>query len=193
MARSAAALVRLALLALALGAHGALAAPPGDIQVAVKIKQGEVTIDLSCFVKASPEEVWAVITDYDHATHFISDLEESKVLSRSERLLVVSQKGKMGVGPFSTTMESTARIELSPFTKLESHTLGGTMRHHHGVTRLVPQEGGTLLVYHADSHPDVWIPPVLGPSLVAHEARERFSQLRAEVLRRINQPNSATP
>ncbi len=99
-------------------------------------------------------------------------------------MLVVSQKGTMGVGPFSTTIESTAEIELTPFTKLESHTVSGTMRAHHGVTKLVPQEGGTLLVYHADSHPEVWIPPVVGRALVAHEARDRFSDLRKEILRR---------
>ena len=158
-------------------------ADPG-IEVAVRMQRREVFVDVSFHVRATPQEAWAVMTDFDHATAFISKLEESVILSRTRDTLVVSQKGSMGWGPFSVPIETVTEMHLTPYEKIQSHLLSGTMKKYETTTRLIADPGGTRIEYHLDSIPDVWLPPLIGRALVEHEARARFSQLVAEILRR---------
>ncbi len=60
-----------------------------------------VAVDVTAFVSATPKEVWSVFTDYQNAARFISNLEQSAVLSRSDDMFVIWQKGKTRLGPFS--------------------------------------------------------------------------------------------
>ena len=154
------------------------------IEVAVRTQRREVFVDVSFHVRAMPQEAWAVMTDFDHATAFISKLEKSVILSRTEDTLVVSQKGTMGWGPFSVPLETVTEIHLTPYVKMQSHLLSGNMKRYDTTTRLIADSDGTRVEYHLDSIPDVWLPPLIGRALVEHEARARFSQLVAEILRR---------
>ena len=54
-----------------------------SVEVSVRIQGDEVIVDVNCYVRVTPQEAWAVITDFDHATRFISKLEKSVVLSRT--------------------------------------------------------------------------------------------------------------
>ena len=162
----------------------AIAAPDKEIEVGVDIKGNEVILDVNCFVRATPQQVWAVVTDYGNASRFISSLEKSEIVSRTDKMLVVSQKGRMGLGPFSVSLETITEIHLTPFERLQSRMLSGSMAYHESTTRLIQEGAGTRIVYHANSNPNVWMPPLIGHALVAHEARERFSQLLDEILRR---------
>jgi hypothetical protein len=155
-----------------------------SVDVAVTIRDHEVIVDMEGYVRVTPQEAWSVMTDYDHATRFISKLEKSVVLSRSNDKIVVSQKGTMGIGPFSVHIETVNEIQLTPFEKMQSHLLSGNMKKSNAVTRLIPDANGTRIVYHLESIPDVWIPPVIGRALVEFETRGRFSELFDEMLRR---------
>lgn len=154
------------------------------IDVDVRILGEEVIVDVSFHVRATPQEAWAVMTDYDHATAFISKLEKSVILSRTEEMLLVSQKGAMGYGPFSLTLETVTEIRLTPFEKMQSRLISGNMKKNDATTRLIPDATGTRIVYHLESIPDVWMPPLIGRALVEFEARARFRQLLDEMLRR---------
>lgn len=155
-----------------------------DIEVQVEIAGDVVHIDTSLHVEATPQEVWAVITDYDNATGFISDLDASRVLSREGDTMRVYQKGKAKFGPFSFPVESVREIRLAPFVSTQSHMVSGSMKRLDVATRLAPEGSGTRLTNHADSIPDFWIPPIVGRMFIAHETRERFRELRDEILRR---------
>ncbi|MSP98476.1 MAG: hypothetical protein EXR29_14915 [Betaproteobacteria bacterium] len=165
------------------GAQVSVAADNG-IDIRVQIKGDEVIVDATCFVSATPREVWAVITDYDSAATYIADLKTSVVLSRANNVLVVSQKGSKGFGPFSVSVETVNEIQLTPFEKTQTRRLSGSMKKFISNTRLVAEKSGTLIVYHAESIPDVWIPPLFGEMLIENETRARFSQLRDEIMRR---------
>ena len=154
------------------------------IRVAVRVQHGEAFVDVDFHVRATPQEVWAVITDYDHATEFISKLQKSVILSRTRDTLLVSQKGIMGWGPFSVPIETVTEIHLTPYEKLESHLVSGNMRKSEAVTRLIADASGTRVVYHLEAIPDVWMPPLIARALVEHETRARFRQLVEEILRR---------
>lgn len=154
------------------------------VDVGVRMQGEEVIVDVNCHVRATPQEAWAVMTDYDHATEFISKLEKSVILSRTADTLVVSQKGRMGYGPFSVPIETVTEIRLTPYDKMQSRLISGNMKRNEATTRLIPDATGTQIVYHLESIPDAWVPPVIGRVMVEFETRARFGQLLDEILRR---------
>jgi hypothetical protein len=125
-----------------------------------------------------------VMTDYDHATDFISKLEKSVVLSRTNETLLVSQKGTMGFGPFSVPIETVTEVLLTPYEKIQGRMLSGNLKKNQSTTRLITDSSGTRVVYHLESIPEVWIPPLIGRAIVEFETRARFRQLVEEILRR---------
>jgi carbon monoxide dehydrogenase subunit G len=155
-----------------------------DIEVRVELEDDLVSIDTSFHVEATPQEAWAVITDYDRAVGFISDLEESRVLTREGDTMRVYQKGKAKFGPFSFPMEWVREIRMAPFESTQSHLVSGNIKRLDVTTRLAPEGSGTRITNHTDSIPDVWIPPLIGRLFIAHETREKFRELRDEILRR---------
>ena len=154
------------------------------IDVAVRIQGEEVFVDANVHVRATPQEAWAVMTDYDHATAFISKLKRSAVLSRSDEMLLVAQKGEMGYGPFSMTIETVSEIRLTPFEEMQSRVISGNMKKSEATTRLIADGSGVRIVFHLESIPEAWIPPLIGRIMIEFEARARFRQLRNEILRR---------
>jgi hypothetical protein len=160
------------------------AGPDEPIDLAVRIQDEQVFVDVNFHVRATPQEAWAVMTDYDHATAFISKLERSAILSRTDDTLLVSQRGRMGYAPFSLTIETVTEVRLTPYEKMQSHMVSGNMKKNESTTRLVAEAGGTRVVYHLESIPQVWLPPLIGRKLVELETRARFRQLREEILRR---------
>lgn len=154
------------------------------IDVAVRVEGNEAIVDVDFHVRVTPQEAWAVMTDYDHATAFISKLEKSVIVSRTNDLLLVSQKGTMGYGPFSLALETVTEIRLTPFEKMQAHLISGNMIKNDATTRLIPDATGTRIVYHMESIPDVWMPPIFGRALVEFETRARFRQLVEEMRRR---------
>ena len=154
------------------------------IDVAVRMQGGEVLVDVNFRVPVTPQEAWAVMTDYDHATEFISKLEKSVILSRTEDTLLVSQKGTMGFGPFSVPIETVTEVRLTPYEGMQGRMVSGNMKKNESTTRLIAEAEGTRVLYHLESIPDVWLPPLIGRALVELETRARFRQLVAEILRR---------
>ena len=155
-----------------------------DIDVNVQIAAGEVHVDVSLYVAASPGEVWAVITDYDHAAEFITDLEFSRVVSRSGDTLQVWQKGKVSYGPFTFPVETLREIELMQRMEMRSRLISGNMKKLVTTTRLTAEGAGTRIVNHAESIPDIWILPIIGKIFIRRETLEKFQQLRNEIMRR---------
>lgn len=176
-------------LLLALGLGVAWPSADGDIEVRVQVEGGVVRVAASLRVDAEPAETWAVMTDFDRMANFISNLKSSRVVSRSGNALVVAQAGQAGVGPLTFKFESTREIRLWPFEGVQSRMLKGNMERFEGITRFVPEAGGTRILYQSESVPGKWIPPVVGPKVIERETREQLSEFRAEILRRKHERN----
>lgn len=159
-------------------------APWQDIDIKVEITGAEVHVDVSILIPATPAEVWAVITDYDRAVQYISDLHFSRVVSRSGDTLQVLQKGTVRVGPFAFPVETLREIQLTPFIETRSHLISGNMKKLVATTRLVAEGTGTRIVNHSESVPDFWVPPFIGKLFIRRETRDKFQQLRIEIVRR---------
>ena len=155
-----------------------------DIEVKVQVSGGNVIVDLSLVVPATRQQVWAVLTDFDHMAGFISNLKESRVVSTLADTMKVFQRGSAKYGPISFAFESTREMKLDPFDKIQSHLISGNMRKMEGTTQLVDEGAQTRIIYHTDSIPGVWIPPIVGKVFIEHEIREQFQQIRDEIIRR---------
>ena len=164
----------------------ALAASNEDgVDIAVSIDGEEVQIDISALVEARPREVWAVFTDFDRMADFVDNLKSSHVIARNDaNHLTVEQQGRAGVGPVSFALDSVREIRMKPFEWIRSRLLSGSMKKFDGITRLSEEGGKTRVSYHSNATSASWIPPVIGRKLIEEQAREQFSQMMQEVLRR---------
>ena len=67
---------------LTFGQASAALSDENDIDVRAS-KEGEmIVVDVDLAVRASQDEVWSVLTDYDHMGQFVANLESSAVISR---------------------------------------------------------------------------------------------------------------
>ncbi len=163
-------------------------AAPGDelppISVQVKKNGDNVTVDASFSVPVPPKLAWEVLTDFGHMSNFISNVTFSSITEQHGNTLQVAQKGAANHGPLSFSFNSIRAIELNPIEKITSHMISGSMKKLDGTTTLRAEGGGTRVVYHADSIPDTYVPPVIGPKFIENETRHQFEEMRIEMLRR---------
>lgn len=158
---------------------------PADNAVVKVQKNGDtVIIDLSITVSVTPQEAWDVLVDFDHMTQFNHNLEISQVLEKNGDQWKVQQKGKTTHGGFSFSFDSVKQVTLKPYESIQSHLLSGTLKKHESLTTLSPDGKGTHIVYHAESISGVWVPPLLGTSVVEDEVRKQFQDMEGEMLKR---------
>lgn len=155
-----------------------------DIDVQVKKVEENVIVDVTFTVLATQQEVWAVLTDFDHMADFVSNLEESKVVSVSGETLIIFQRGAATYGPVSYPFESTREIRLMPFHKIRTHLISGNMRKMEGTTQLINEGEQTRVIHHTDTIPEAWIPLAVGKVFIEHEMREQFHEMRNEIIKR---------
>ena len=155
-----------------------------DIAVSV-VRRGEVIdVDVELFVAASPQEVWNVLTDYDHMAEFVSNVSVSKILSHADEKVEVAQTSHLGVGPFEFKFDNVREIELLPPREIRSTVVRGDMATSTFTTRLIPEGSVTRLVNRGRFLPGRWIPPIIGTAVLESELRKQFGEYRAEILRR---------
>lgn len=173
----------LLLLALATGPVAAADAT-GEIAVRVDIVEDVIRIDAELTIPASVREVWDVLTDFEHAPRFVSNLASSKVLARNGNVVRVAQTGKAGFGPFSFEFKSTREVTLTPFEKLESRMIEGNMKRLRSTTELEAVGKATRLTHHSESVPESLLLLNLGRSVIESETQEHYREILREVLRR---------
>lgn len=159
-------------------------AQENDVAVQVKQNGETIIIDVSFNVSVTPQEAWAVLTDFDRMSSFVSNLESSKVISRNGNVLQVQQKGKAARGMLSFSFESVREIELVPHRSIHTKQITGNLKKLDGMTLLVAENNGTHVTYHGESVPNTWVPPLIGTGFIADEVREQFHEMRVEILKR---------
>ena len=173
-----------AVLALALLPAAGWAAMDKDIEVRVKKNGPEVVVDVDCPVNTSVAVAWEVLTDYDHMSEFLSNVQSSSVQSRDGRMLQVYQTGKATRGLLSISFENLRAVELVPYQEIRSRLISGDMKASAFTTRIV-DDGIVVRIIHSGRYtPKIWVPPVIGPTLIEDETRRHFGELRTEILRR---------
>ena len=162
----------------------AWAAPANDIDVRVQIVEQEIRTNVSFFVRAPQQRVWDVITDYERVPQYMRDVQVAKVIARSGDTLRLMQKDQVRFGPFATTIETVRDVKHVEPVRTESHLVSGSFRKYDAKLELVPESGGTRIVYRSQTVPDSALAGLAGESSIRKATEERFRQLRAEILRR---------
>ncbi|HYH40946.1 MAG TPA: SRPBCC family protein [Burkholderiales bacterium] len=155
-----------------------------DLNVQVQIVGDEVQSTASLFVRASQQRVWDVITDYERAPEFTRDLQLSKVVSRSGDTLRLLQKNKVRVGLFSVPIETVRDVKLQAPVKMDARLVSGSMKKFDSSTELVPENGGTRIVYRSQAVLNPFLAGFATESFVKRETEARLKELRIEIMRR---------
>ena len=173
--------------ALALSVTAAAAPLPqedADIQVEVSQNGDQIRVDVDLPVKATQVETWNVMTDYDNMAKFVSNLQESHIIERAGNELVVMQKGKAVRGPFTFAFENVREIRLVVPSEVHSRLISGDLESSEFTTRVVDHGNSSQIINHGEFVPKIWVPPIIGPAVIAAETRKQFAELRAEIMRR---------
>ena len=166
---------------------GAMAEPIDampDIKVDVRKVDGGVVIDGNFLIPVSPPEAWKVLTDYEHMPQFMRSIKTSKIIFTSPDKIRVAQTGGASRGVLSFGFEVVREVRMTPYTEIVSKVISGNLKKSDSITRLIPEVGGTRVVFHNESIPNIWVPPGIGPALINSEMTAQFGDLRAEILRR---------
>ena len=155
-----------------------------EVEVSVRVDGLEVHVTATLTVDASPQEAWAVLTDFDNMSRFVSNLELSGVVSRQRDVVRVHAKGKARFGPLQFPFESLRELTLTPFERIQSRQITGTLKRFEGVTQITPVPQGTRISYRGDSTSNQSIPLIVGPSFIKSETEEQFHEMQTEILRR---------
>jgi len=170
--------------ALASGQASAAFSDENDIDVRASKEGDVIVVDVDLAVRASRDEVWNVLTDYDHMAEFVANLESSAVISRTDNALDVIQKGKARYGLLSFPFESVRHVVLTPSREIHSKIVSGDMAGSEITTRVASDGAMTQVSVRSQFVPTIWIPPIIGPQAIASETRKQWFTLREEVLRR---------
>src|SRR5207237_3150779 len=114
------ALVSVVTATLIFGQASAALSDESDIDVRASKEGAVIVVDVDLAVRASRDEVWNVLTDYDHMAEFVANLESSAVISRTDNALDVIQKGKARYGLLSFPFESVRHGVLTPSREIHS-------------------------------------------------------------------------
>ena len=155
-----------------------------EVEVAVRVSGNDVQVTVAFTVDATPQEAWAVLTDFDGMEKFVSNLKASEVLSRQGNLVRVHTKGQASFGPIQFPFEAVRELTLTPYERIQSKQVSGTLKRFEGETRITPTAQGTRVTYRGDSTSNQSIPFIVGPSFIKSETEEQFHEMQTEILRR---------
>jgi carbon monoxide dehydrogenase subunit G len=155
-----------------------------DIEITIQNDGEQIVVDATFTVPVKPQLVWETLTDFDSIQNFISSVQSSKIINRTENTLYVSQDSIIKIGFFTFSFESTRQINLFPFWKIRERMIKGNMRKMEETTQLLLEGDQTRITYHANIVPDMWVQKFIGQVFIEDEARKQFQEIIDEILRR---------
>lgn len=155
-----------------------------DVSVKVQRRGETVVVDVEASVAAPVRDAWSVFTDYDHMSSFISNIKQSKVLVRNGNSLEVEQSGQTKVAFLHFGFTAVRAVELVPMTEIRSSLVNGDFKAYASTTRITETPGGATITHHGEYVPKAWLPPLVGPAVVASETRKQYREFIAEIERR---------
>lgn len=184
------------LVAALLVVHAAVAHSAGEGQdISVKVvRDGDtLQVDSELRVRANPRDVWNVLTDYDNMPRFVSTLTASSIEKRTGNRLQVTQQGTVQFALLSFPFSTVRQIDLVPYTEIRTTVTDGSMKSSQFVTTIIATPDETRIVQHGTVVPDIWIPPGIGPAIIAERTRVQWQEFRTEILRRSANPTQTAP
>ena len=164
-----------------------------DRQVAVRVEfddQSRIHVRAAVRINASPESIWHVLTDCDHAASFIPGVKRCHRLTMApdDSWVIVEQEAKYSW--LMPTVKCVIRADYKRPRRIEFKRLSGDLKQEEGVWMLEPANTGaadpasdpvTTVVYELFVDPGFWIPRVLLRHSLRSELPEAFIAVRTRV------------
>jgi len=171
---------------LMLSAPSGLAAPQ-DVAVRVTKDGSAFVVEADFTVAATQDEAWDVLTDFDHMTQILSNVDASRITNRDGNRIEVTQKSHAQAGPLRVSLDSVRQVELTPKTEIKSHILKSNDLKSSDFTTRLAEEGGLIKVTVRGSFvPMGFAAAAANPEAVEANTRRQYSELRDEIVRRKN-------
>src|SRR5215471_19091583 len=154
-----------------------------DIVVAVARHGDTFDIRVELVVDATPEEVFAVLTDYDHMARFVSNVLESRVVRRDGNRIAIEQKSLLAFGLLRLEFTNVREVDLLPFHEIRSRVTEGDMLGSSFTTKIAAKTTKTRVDNRGTFISNRWIPPLIGNAVLEAETRKQFQEFRVEILR----------
>jgi uncharacterized protein YndB with AHSA1/START domain len=180
-------------LALQLSSPMVHAATGDDIRVEVAVDGDTIVVSVDCTVRASREQAWDVLTDFDHMARFMTHLESSSAERLGPWRIRVHQKGATGRGALQYAFDNVRVVDLWPYSRIEARFISRDLQASEYETELRESGGELHIVNRGRYIPGTFVPPFFGPLVIAAETRRQFAQIRDEISRRIAANHIGTP
>ncbi|WP_177171797.1 SRPBCC family protein [Nitrosovibrio tenuis] len=155
-----------------------------EIEVSVQNNGERIVIYVTFLAPVVAQQAWSVLTDFDNFSNFLSGVQSSKVINGTGDTLKVSQRGIIKYGFFTYTIDSLGEVTLSPIKRIHERMITGNMRKMEETTLVLPEGNQTRINYYADIVPGHWMLRFVGQPFIENDARERFQQMKNEMIRR---------
>lgn len=150
-----------------------------------------IHLDATGFARASPEQAWTVLTDYEALPRFVPGLVRSHVARHDARGVVLEQESRAGFLFFTHSVHLTLRLDEHPPRTIDTMLLHGDLRHFdaHWELEEATERGvhGTRIRYHGTLMPPFPLPPLLGDAVVHASVRRTVAATIAEIERRLRE------
>lgn len=170
-------------------AAGEGAKPPVRV---VRAADGVIQVDAHFLVPQAPEDVFAVLTDYDGIPRFLPDIRRSVVRTRDGRRTVVEQEAVSGVLMFSKTVHLLLEVDETAGALVFRDTCGRSFVVYRGAWRVARSGDATLVGYQLRAKPAFAVPEFLLVRLFRRDSRETIERITREIERRVKQAAYAT-
>ncbi len=143
-------------------------------------------VEFRAHLAAPPDQVGAVLKDYEHYPQLDSRILESRRDADDSSQLHTRLRGCVG-GLFCRTMQRVETLEEMPGGLIATAVPGKSdVTYGHTHSQWQAHNGGTELVYRLEIEPDFWVPPLFGPPLMMRTLREGTLSLFTNVERVAN-------
>jgi len=165
-----------------------LCAPAFALEQPISIRTGRdgefVTVSASVLMHVDLRVAWAVLSDYDHLSKFIPDMQSSRVVSREGNKLRVEQKGDVGFLFYREPVNVLLEVDEEPPRLIVARSISGNVRGLETRYELHPSASGVRLDYTGRFVPSFSIPPLIGMPIVSRMIERRFRAMVDEIQHR---------
>jgi len=155
-------------------------------------------VHASGHVAADPQVAWETLTDYDHLSEFVPDIERSRVVAREGNRLIVEHVGAFHLLFLSMPVRVRLAVEHDPYRRVQARTEPGkvgteeptlaSVSSQYRLTPLLQPHSGVRVDYDArfrldDTLPDL-VDSMFGRRIVEHGLRRHFEAMLNEIERR---------
>jgi hypothetical protein len=162
-------------------------APAQDVVVRVTRDGSTFMVEAEFSVTATQDEAWDVLTDFDHMSQILSNVDASRIMDRDGNRFQVVQKSHAQAGLLRVSLDSVRQVELTPKTEIKSHILKSNDLKSSDFTTRLAEEGGLIKVTVRGSFVPMGLAAAAAnPDAVEANTRRQYTELRDEIVRRKN-------